>query len=90
MPSLYESSGMTVLEAMACKTPCLVSDIDSLREITEGVAEFVNPFDIRGFSSKLASLLDDEKRKLDLAEKGYEVAQKYSSARDFLFLGRKI
>jgi glycosyltransferase involved in cell wall biosynthesis len=78
MPSLYESSGATVLEAMACRVPCLISDIDSLQEITEGVAEFVNPFDTFGFSLKMASLLDDKKRKAELAERGYQVAKKYS------------
>lgn len=78
MPSLYESSGMTVLEAMACKTPCLISDIDSLREITQNTAEFVNPFDVYGLSLKMTSLLTDKKKKVDLAKRGFKIAKKYS------------
>ncbi len=78
MPSLYESSGMTVLEAMACKTPCLVSEIDSLKEVTKGAVEFVNPFDIRGLSLKMASLSENKKKKADLVKKGYRVAKRYS------------
>jgi glycosyltransferase involved in cell wall biosynthesis len=78
MPSLYESSGMTVLEAMACKTPCLVSDLDSLREATGNIAEFTNPFDVYGLSLKMKSLAENEKRKAELIKKGYKIAKKYS------------
>jgi len=78
MPSLYESSGARVLAAMASGIPCLVSDIDFLKELTEGAVEFMNPFDVLGSASKLEALLKDEKRKADLIKRGRGVAKKYS------------
>src|SRR5438309_262011 len=35
-PSLYEGFGVSLLEAMALGRPCVVSDIDVLREVTDG------------------------------------------------------
>lgn len=44
-PSLYEGFGLPAIEALAAGTPLVVSDSDSLREVTGGHAEFVNPYD---------------------------------------------
>lgn len=42
LPSTIESFGLPALEAMACATPLLVTDIPSLREVTGGHAEYVD------------------------------------------------
>ena len=57
-PSLYEGFGLAPLEAMACGTPVVASDIPSLVEAVGDAAELVSPdnvFDIaRGLREVLA------------------------------------
>lgn len=62
-PSLYEGFGMPPLEAMACGTATLVSDIDVLREVTGDAAVHVAPTDTDAWREKMAELLQhDEQR----------------------------
>ena len=42
-PSLYEGFGLPPLEAMACGTPCVVSNSSSLPEVTGSAALLFNP-----------------------------------------------
>ena len=42
-PSLYEGFGLPILEAFACNTPVVTSDIGSMREIAEGAAVLIDP-----------------------------------------------
>jgi alpha-1,3-rhamnosyl/mannosyltransferase len=44
-PSLHEGFGMPVIEAMACGTPVLCSDIPALREVAGEQAEYFDPRD---------------------------------------------
>ncbi len=60
-PSLVESQGIAVLEAMSYGLPCVVSDIGGLPEsVIEGQTGFICPSqDVDKFVSKLLSLLED-------------------------------
>ncbi len=42
-PSLYEGFGLPILEAMACKTPVVTSNVGSMKEIGEGASVLVDP-----------------------------------------------
>ena len=42
-PAYYEGFGMTPLEAMACETPVIVSDIPAIREVVRDSAVYFNP-----------------------------------------------
>lgn len=59
LPSLYEPFGMAPLEAMAFSIPCVVSNIQALKEIVQpGITgELVEPGDEEDLAAKLAALL---------------------------------
>ena len=44
-PALYEGFGLPPLEAMACGTPTIVSNVSSLPEVVNDAALLVNPED---------------------------------------------
>ena len=77
LPSLYEGFGMPVIEAMACGTPCVVSDRGSLPEIAGKAAEIVNPEDVIGLSVALARLLNGDERATRI-DAGLEHAKEFS------------
>jgi glycosyltransferase involved in cell wall biosynthesis len=57
-PSRYEGYGLPPLEAMACGTPAVVSDIPSLRESTAGTARLVPPGDVTAWAAALRAGLE--------------------------------
>lgn len=61
-PSLYEGFGLPPLEAMACGTPVLVSDIPVHREVCSDVAAYVSPWDSAQMAEVLEALLDARRR----------------------------
>lgn len=56
-PSRYEGFGTPPLEAWACGTPAVVSDIPVLRESTEGRAVYVPPGDINAWAAAILAAL---------------------------------
>jgi glycosyltransferase involved in cell wall biosynthesis len=59
-PSRYEGFGTPPLEAWACGTPALVSDIPVLRESTEGRAVYLPPGDVAAWADGIVSAVRDE------------------------------
>jgi glycosyltransferase involved in cell wall biosynthesis len=78
LPSHYEGFGLTVLEAMACGAPCVISDRGSLSEIAGGAAKEVDPDDILELAEALAGVLNDEQLQQQLRRKGLERAAQFS------------
>lgn len=76
-PSLYEGFGLPVLEAMACGTPVVTSNVSSLPEIGGDAVEFVNPKNAEEIAVKILGLLDEKRASL-FREKGLIQAKKYS------------
>jgi glycosyltransferase involved in cell wall biosynthesis len=58
-PSRYEGYGLPPLEAWACGTPALVSDLAVLRESTGGRAVYVPVGDVAAWSDAIAVALSD-------------------------------
>ena len=59
VPSFYEGFGLTALEAMACGTMPIVSNVASLPEIVGDVGAFFDPHDIASIAAALKTALTD-------------------------------
>jgi D-inositol-3-phosphate glycosyltransferase len=80
MPSLYESFGMVALEAMACGTPVIASDVGGLGYLVQnGVTGFTIPdSDPEMLCEKLSLLLDDHDLRNGMGERAAEYASEYA------------
>ena len=56
-PSLMEGFGYTPIEAAIYGVPALVSDIDTLREVTRGKLEFFNPSSAEELAEKMLNMI---------------------------------
>ena len=69
-PSRYEGFGFPVLEAMACGTPVVTSNVSSLPEVAGDAAVLVNPDDDRDLSGGIRRILEDRTLRERLREAG--------------------
>ena len=80
-PSLYEGFGLPVLEAMACGTPVMTSNVSSLPEVAGDAALLVDPTDQEAITGALRRLIGDETLRQTLIARGYEQAARFSWTR---------
>lgn len=80
MPSRYESFGLAALEAMACGTPVVASDVGGLSFIVrDGETGFLVPEgDEQALAECILSLLRDRELRNRMGERAVAVAQNYS------------
>jgi glycosyltransferase involved in cell wall biosynthesis len=92
LPSLYEGFGLPVIEAMACGTPVVVSDVSSLPEIVGDAGITVSPDDIQGLSSAMDRIVSDADLSRKMSGLGLRRAGEFSweqAARETLAVYRK-
>jgi glycosyltransferase involved in cell wall biosynthesis len=77
-PSVYEGLGLPVLEAQACGTPVLTSNVSSLPEAAGDAALMVDPYDVEAMAAGLDRLLTDELLRHQLRERGLAHARQFS------------
>ncbi len=77
-PSRYEGFGLPVLEAMACGTPVVTSDVASLPELAGNAAFQVHPDDTRGLAAAIISLCSDETLHAHMRRRGLAQAASFS------------
>lgn len=77
-PSLRESFGIPMLEAMACGVPVITSNTSSMPEVAGGAALLVDPFNPEEITDALIRYISDNVLRSKMIEKGIEQAAKFS------------
>ena len=71
-PSLRESFGIPMLEAMACGVPVITSNTSSMPEIAANAAHIVNPFDPQEITEGMIKIINDSAYRNQLCEEGLQ------------------
>jgi glycosyltransferase involved in cell wall biosynthesis len=77
-PSLFEGFGLPPLEAMACGTPVVTSNVSSLPEVTEDAALLIDPNDESALANALIEIVGNTRLRAELREKGIAQAGKFT------------
>lgn len=77
-PSLYEGFGLPPLEAMACGTPVVCSNVSALPEVVGEAAVQVNPENVFDIARGMREVLLDSSLRCKLVAQGFEQVKKFS------------
>jgi glycosyltransferase involved in cell wall biosynthesis len=86
-PSRHEGFGLPPLEAMACGTPVVTSNVSSLPEVAGDAAMLVNPGNVFDIARGIRDVLTDETLRAELVRRGHVQAARFNwerSAREVL------
>ena len=77
-PSYCESFGLPLLEAMACGTPVVTSNISAMPEVVGDAGILVNPYNIEEIAEAVYQVLSRSSLREKLVEKGLERVKHFS------------
>jgi len=64
LPSEREGFGLPLLEALACGTPIIASDIEPLREVGADAVAYCDPEDVRAWTEAVLRILAEDRGRL--------------------------
>ena len=77
-PSLRESFGIPMLEAMACGVPVITSNTSSMPEVAGDAACIIDPFKPEEITEAMIKLVNDQELRVKLISLGFEQAARFS------------
>ncbi|MBC7867853.1 MAG: glycosyltransferase family 4 protein [Gloeobacteraceae cyanobacterium ES-bin-316] len=77
-PSLNEGFGMPVIEAMACGTPVITSNISCLPEIAGDAAVLIDPYNTTEIAAKMKELAQSNEMYFEKQQLGLRNAERFS------------
>ena len=80
-PSLWEGFGLPVLEAMACGTPVITSNLAALPEVAGDAALLIDPYQVGELAAAMTAVWQDSQLWQQLHRAGLERAQRFSWAK---------
>lgn len=92
-PCLYAGFGLPPLEAMACGTPVITSNLTALPEVVGTAGIMINPYDKNQMADAMYKVLTNKDLRQDLVKKGLEKAKMFSwekSAKETLKVYRRL
>lgn len=92
-PCLYAGFGIPPLEAMACGTPVIASNLTSLPEVIGNAGTIINPFDKNQLVEAMYEVLTNKDLRENLINRGLERAKIFSwerAAKETLMIYEKV
>ncbi len=77
-PSLYDGFGLPSLEAMACGTPVIASNVSSLPEVVGDAGLQIDPYNVEEMSEAMWRVLSDDGLRAEMCKKGMERAKSFT------------
>jgi glycosyltransferase involved in cell wall biosynthesis len=90
MSSIFEGQPISLLEAMACGIPAVLSDIPVLREVTNSNAVFFNLDNTDDLVQKLTAIANHEVDLNEHAAANFERVRKIANKDNYMFMLKKV
>ena len=78
LPSLFESLGLPILEAMASGCPVVTADRYGCKEIAEGAALLVDPESVEAIAAAMVAAVEEPALRSRLIEAGHQRASRFT------------